>query len=172
MWDTIGATNWGRKTLLSDIFFKKPDKWFKIWFFLVNRANHKDNKQFKRGQSFTTYNEIAHYTGATKNQIDQFMRWSKKEAMLTTQKSTRGMIVSLLTYDKYQTLDNYKNGKETIKKRYTNDTINKNDKNVKNNKSFIFKDGTKGFKDKWTGKWKEVDTFKLLGEPYLKELKD
>jgi len=132
-----GATIWSRKTLESDIFFWKPDKWFKIWFFLVNRVNHSDNKQFKRGSCFTTYSEISQYTKATKNQIDSFIQWSKEQSMLTTQKTTRGMVVFLLNYNKYQTLENYKTDTKTETKpkhnRNTTDTINKNDKNEKNN---------------------------------------
>lgn len=134
-----GATIWARKTINSDIFYWKPDKWFKIWFYLVNRVNHKRNKQFERGSCFTTYREISDITKATKNQIDQFMRWTKKNEMLTTQKTTQGMILNIINYDIYQDFNNYKNDTEnetqTKHKRNTNDTINNNDKNDKNDKN-------------------------------------
>ena len=136
--ELIGATIWGRKTLESDVFFWKPDKWFKIWFFLVTRVNHNDNKQFKKGECFTTYSEISQYTKASKDQIDKFMRWSKEQSMLTTQKTTRGMIVYLLNYEKYQDFDNYKSDtKSELKakqKRNRSDTINNNDNNDNKNK--------------------------------------
>jgi len=135
MWDLIGATNWARATLESDIFFKKPDKWFKIWFFIITRVNHKKNKQFDRGECLTSYLEINSYTGATKNQIDHFIRWSKKEGMLATRKATRGFMVNVLKYNKYQSLSNYKcDTKSDLKakqKRNKSDTIKKNDKNDK-----------------------------------------
>lgn len=62
--------------------------------------------------------------------------------MLTTQKTTRGIIITICNYDFYQNLKNYKNDTEnesgTTQERHRNDTINKNDKNVKNeNKIYI-----------------------------------
>lgn len=133
-----GATIWARKTIDSEVFKQKPAQWFKIWFFLVNKVNHKDNGKFKRGEAFTNYAEIMTETNGTKHQVDQFIRWGKKEHMLTTRKTTRGMYVKVLNYNRYQTLDNYKNDKphelKTKQKRNENDTIHKNDKNVKNDK--------------------------------------
>jgi len=136
MWDSIGSTVWARQTLLSDVFMLKPDKWFKIWFFLVNRVNHKDNKQFKRGSCFTTYSQIMEYTRASRDQVDKFMRWSKSCQMLTTRKTTRGMIVSLLKYAEYQdaikSKSDTKSDLKAKQKRNRSDTINKNVKNEKN----------------------------------------
>lgn len=131
-----GATIWARQTIDSDIFFWRPDKWFKIWFFIVNKVNHTDTKLFRRGSNLTTYDEISHYTKTTKNQIDHFIRYAKKEQMLATQKTTRGMVVSVLKYDFFQDLNNYKSDTESElqakHKRNTSDTINKNDNNDKN----------------------------------------
>ena len=53
-----GATLWARQTIDSDIFYNKPDKWFKIWFYLINEVNHKDNKLFPRGSCFMKYDWI------------------------------------------------------------------------------------------------------------------
>lgn len=132
-----GATIWARQTIDSEVFYWRPDKWFKIWFFIVNKVNHKDTKLFKRGTNFMTYEEISRYTKATRDQIDGFMRFSKKNKMLTTQKTTRGMVVEVSKYDYFQRLSNYENDTEnetkTKHKRNTNDTINKNDKNDKYN---------------------------------------
>jgi len=134
-----GATIWARQTIQSDIFTNKPDKWFKIWFYLVNRMHFSDNEKLQRGQRFLKYEWISEVTKATKNQIDMFMRWAKKNQMLTTQKTTRGMVVTILNYNYYQTLDNYKTETETDlktkQKRNRNDTILKNDKYVKNEKN-------------------------------------
>lgn len=140
-----GATIWLRKTIESDVFYWKPDKWFKIWFFLINKVNHQDTKLFKRGSNFTTYQEISLYTKATRHQIDQFIRWAKKEQMLTTQKTTRGMIVFIDKYEECQDYIKTKNDTEhetkTKHKRNINDTINnnvKNDNNEKNEKKGLF----------------------------------
>lgn len=108
-----GATLWARKTLESQIFLEKPAEWFKIFFCLVQLANHKQNGRFKRGEVLISYAEIAHWTNATKNQIDSFIRWAKEQRMCSTRKTTRGMYVSLLTYDKYQTVKNFKTDTQT-----------------------------------------------------------
>lgn len=128
-----GFTMWARQTVDSDIFYSKPDKWFKVWFFLVNHVNHTDNKHFQRGTNFVSYSGIQEKTGATKAQIDMFMRWSKKCGMLTTRKTTRGIIITVSKYGVFQDSDKYKNDTKnemkTTQKRHRNDTINKNDNN-------------------------------------------
>lgn len=130
-----GATIWLRQTIESAIFFSKPDKWFKIWFFLINKVNHKDTKLFKRGTNFTTYEEIGRFTGANKNVTDHFIRWAKKEQMLATRKTTRGMVINVLRYNEYQDSIKRKSDTESElkakQKRNRSDTINKNDKNDK-----------------------------------------
>ena len=137
-----GATLWARQTIDSEIFYNKPDVWFKIWFYLVNQVNHKDDKRFKRGTCFLKYEWIMNKTGATKNQVKHCIEFLKKDKMLATQKATRGFVIKVNRYNDYQTLDNYKKPREKESKRNTegtqkehrSHTINKNDKNVKNDK--------------------------------------
>jgi len=107
-----GATLWARQTIDSDIFCNKPDKWFKIWFYLVSKANHKDDKQFKRGSCFMKYEWIMEKTKATKNEVDHCIRWLKSAKMIETQKASRGFIVKVLNYDKFQRLEHYKGDSE------------------------------------------------------------
>ena len=132
----VGATQWARATLESDVFFWKPDKWFKIWFFLIQTAFYKDGKQLNRGQCLLTMKEISDGTKATRDQVDSFLRWSREQSMLTTRKTTRGMVITLLNYAKYQTLGNYKTDRPTdsrpTENRQRTDTIEKNVKNGKN----------------------------------------
>lgn len=130
-----GATIWSRSTLDSEIFFYKPDKWFKIWFYLINVVNHKDNKLFKRGENLVTYKDIVLATKASRNQIESFISWAKsgEHPMLSTRKTTRGMVIKLLNYELYQNLENYKTDRKTDtepnRNRLETDTINKNEKN-------------------------------------------
>jgi len=102
-----GATLWARQTVDSDIFYNKPDKWFKIWFYIVNRVSWQDTKNYKRGELFLKYEWLSENTKATKSQIDHFIRWAKKSKMLATRKATHGMIIEVINYSYYQTLDNY-----------------------------------------------------------------
>lgn len=98
-----------------------------------------DNGKFKRAKAFVKYEWITEGTGATKAQIDHFIRWAKEAQMLATEKATRGMFINVLKYEYYQNLDNYKSDTESdleaTQKRHRSDTINKNDKNVKNEKN-------------------------------------
>ena len=154
-----GATLWARQTIDSDVFYNKPDVWFKIWFYLVNQVNHKDDKRFKRGTCFLKYDWIMDKTGATKNQVKHCIEYLKKDKMLATQKATRGFIVKVNKYNDFQTLDNYKKPQEKESKRNTegtqkehrSHTINKNDKNDKNEikkeKGIFFKKAWKDFKE-------------------------
>ena len=127
-----GATIWARQTINSDIFRHKPDKWFKIWFYIINKVNHQDNKFFKRGSNFITYEEITQFTGATKYQIKGFFRNSRDTHMLTTQKTTRGMIINVVKYGYFQDFNNYKATRKTTSKPHRSHTINNNGNNDNN----------------------------------------
>jgi hypothetical protein len=134
-----GATVWARQTIDSEIFFYKPDKWFKMWFFVVNKVNYRDTKLFKRGSNLITYQEIMNYSKATKGQVDKFIRFIKKNEMASTRKTTRGMVLTVLNYDKYQGLENYRvDTQDDLRSkpgRNGVDTINNNDNNINNIKT-------------------------------------
>lgn len=137
-----GATVWARQTTESEIFFYKPDKWFKIWFYIVNKVNHKDNKLFRRGEGLITYKEITRATKASKPQVHKCIKYLEKDNMLESRRTTRGMIRIVLNYAYYQDLRNYKDNLKTT----TGTTdgqladnsgvlpIDKNGKNEKNEK--------------------------------------
>jgi len=103
-----GYTVWARQTLNSEIFFYKPDKWFKIWFYLVNRVNHKDNKLFKRGEGLISYNEIMKATKSSKRVVERCVTWLEAETMLVRVRTTRGRKSFIVNYDKFQVQNNYK----------------------------------------------------------------
>lgn len=128
-----GYTLWARQAIESEIFTDKPSEWFKIWFYIINRVNHADNGKFKRGQCFLKYDWIAIATATSGNQIKHCLEYLKKATMITTQKATRGMIVTVCNYDIYQNSDNYKSHTESqlkgIQKPHRSHTINNNDKN-------------------------------------------
>lgn len=131
-----GFTIWARQTIDSDIFFSKPDKWFKIWFFLVNKAGYKPGKKWGRGECHVTYSEIMQATKATKSEVDHCMRWLKSATMVATEKATRGMHILIKNYDIFQEASNYEATEKAtdtaIEKRQKSDTINKKEKNKRN----------------------------------------
>lgn len=126
-----GFTVWARQAYESKIFLDKPDHWFKVWFYIVSRVNYKNNGKFERGQGLFTYDELVSILTPKKSRsvIDRIMRWLRTDDMLTTRKTTRGFIITVLNYDKYQNLSNYlddsKNQIQTIGRRQTDDTIHK-----------------------------------------------
>ncbi len=138
-----GATLWARQTLDSEIFVMKPAIYFKIWFYIVNQANYEDTKLFKRGELFTKYDYIKQETGASVNQIDQFMRWAKSVKQITTRKTTRGLVIFVLNYDKYQDMGFYYTKQNT--KQITKQTRNINDTipNKEINKEYITAEAVK-----------------------------
>jgi len=137
-----GATLWARQTIESEIFYDKPDKWFKIWFYLVNRVSHKDTKKYKRGETFIFYDWICDDVKATKDQVKKCIGWLKGCGMVSTRRSTRGVWLKVCKYSYFQTIDNYyykvKAPHKALEKhqRSTREAprYNKNDKNDKNDK--------------------------------------
>lgn len=135
-----GATLWARKTIESDLFMWRSHVWFKIWFYIVNEVNHREIRHFQRGEGLITYLDIRRKTGASHNQVKHCIEYLKNARMIATRKTTRGMIVKVLNYDKYQSLENYKSHTKShtgrklkaIRKPFESHTINKNDKNDKN----------------------------------------
>ena len=98
---------WARETIRSDVFADKPHLWFKIWFFLVTRVNFTDGKRYERGTCFTNYQEIMAWSRATYSEVDHCLRWLKSARMIATQKATRGLVVKVIKYEEYQTLEKY-----------------------------------------------------------------
>lgn len=126
-----------RKIQQSDIW-RKPAEWLKVWIYLLQEVNHNDHKVFKRGTNFFNYQDIARSCLIRYPTVDNCLRWLKSTGQITTEKTTRGVIIKVLNYAKYQDSINYQNDKEngtksdliTKQKRNGTDTINKNDKNV------------------------------------------
>ena len=106
-----GAIQIARRITSSDIFLNKPDKWLKIWLYILTEVNHKENKNedgYRRGEKFFKSEWIQDKCKATPDQIKKCVAFLKVSTMISTKRSTRGMFVKVLNYDKYQTLDNYK----------------------------------------------------------------
>lgn len=138
-----------RKIQESDIAHAPPHV-REIWDWLIHNALHDDYGKLKRGQLRTTYQDIldglSWYVGYRKmrykkHNCEMAMKWLTKAGMITTAKTTRGMIVTVCNYDVYQNPKNYESHtnvdtKATMKLQGT-DTIYKNDNNVNNEDSGI-----------------------------------
>jgi len=139
-----------------------------IWDWILKEANHEDTKVCKRGQCIRSYKDIQEglrwYVGwrkctYSKNDCETAMKWLTKHTMIHTTKTTRGMAITVLNYDHYQTPENYtENYTENYKKHtrniQTRHTINNNEKNEKNIYINIYskekmKEWSLEFKDKY-----------------------
>lgn len=119
-----------------------------IWDWLIGKANHRDRKiqgtLIKRGQCLTTYNDILEglkwkigyrYDRYSKNHCETAMKWLTKHTMIHTAKTTRGIIVTIFNYDKYQNPKNYETYSETYTGSYNEHTVSRHDKQeLKNEK--------------------------------------
>ncbi len=150
-----GAFIISRSIYESEIWCKPPE-YLKIWLYLLGKANHKCRKYggyfCERGQYFCNYNELREqlkYKIGYRNNIyndsymKNLMKYLRDSLMVTTVKKPRGLLVTIINYDVYQTLDNYEktnektseetNGKPTVNQRPPSINKNyKNDKNLKN----------------------------------------
>ena len=125
-----------RKLIESEIW-NKPPLYVKVWLYLLIRAQHSDYKDLKRGQLWTSIDEIreacSYNVGfrkvtPTKKEvwsILEFLRNPKngnnlrnpyegtaKETMVETTKGTHGILVTICNYNVYQTPKNYEGNDE------------------------------------------------------------
>jgi len=154
-----GAFQLARQIFSSEIWLEKPATWGKIWIYILGKVNHKKKGKFNRGEGFFNLTEEKRQIGIdiSYNTIREAMRYFRKSEMIDTTKTTRGVIIKVLNYNKFQTLDNFQNTTkhktETQPKQNRNTMINKNDKNVKNNKNTRLDKPTKRKSFKYPKEW-------------------
>lgn len=137
-----------RKLRDSEIWHAKPAWWLKVWVYILMEVNHKTNPQFARGTNFFSYQDIYYkcrlsQEGVKQRAISNLVHYLKKATMIRTRKTTRGLVITVCNYEKYQNPIAYTKDTENDtekdnrmkQKRHRNDTINNkgnNGKNVKN----------------------------------------
>jgi hypothetical protein len=146
-----------------------------IWDWILMKAVFSDGDNLKRGQVLASYDDIrdalSWNIGYRKQRYSKWdcekaMKWLTKEQMITTTKTTRGLIITICKYDYYQNPKNYESHTESHKKTTTKpqctDTIVNEVKEVKEDAPSSVKAAIdyfsqavqtkKGFKPKITGK--------------------
>lgn len=140
------------RVIMESEISKAPPHVREIFDWLILNANHKDVRVsgtvIKRGQRMTSYHEICEALAwnigfikkrYSKDKCDRAMQWLRQKQMITTLKTTRGIIVTISNYDKYQNPANYErpleSDNETTMKRQSADTINKKPNNGNNDKN-------------------------------------
>lgn len=124
-----------RKTMESEIWMKPPE-WFKIWVFILLRASYEDGL-FPRGTNFINWEMVkSSIPHITKSQYNKCINYLKRGNQITTRKTTRGNVITVVNYGKYQSMKNYggtqkdtqegkskANGRHTISKELKNERI-------------------------------------------------
>jgi len=110
-----GFVLFAKKTLESGLMRMNPLT-FKLFAWMLLRASYTDGEKLKRGQLFTTIEEmreVGSYMAGyrkikpSKRKVRTSYETLTKSTMIDTTKSTRGLIITVLNYDKYQSVSNY-----------------------------------------------------------------
>ena len=92
-----------------------------IWDWILMKAFYEDGSVLKRGQLLTSYEQIIqglHWMvgyrkmAYTRSHVETAMKAITKAGMITTTKTTRGMIITVCNYDVYQDPKKYENHSE------------------------------------------------------------
>lgn len=138
-----------RSIFKSEVWYLDSD-YAKVLIILIGEAAHSDQQRkwgysLQRGQCFLTYADLAEQIGYRRrrgaiSRVKRIMTYLRKSGTISTKKKPRGVLVTLLHYEKYQNPANYNRAKERTSKsseaepRANQDrpSINNNEKNGKN----------------------------------------
>lgn len=105
------------RNIIHSEIFRKPPHYFKLWIWMLSKAFWKDGSMVKRGQLLTTIAEMQdvglHRSGGrqqgrfTEDQVRSCYQYLKKKGAITTHKTTRGLIITIVNFEKYQTPGSY-----------------------------------------------------------------
>lgn len=100
------------RRLIESEIWRKPPAYLKIWIYILYQVNFKNTKNFPRGTGFFNFRQ-EQIPGVTLNQVYEFLRWAKTlnptdlTTQITTQKTTRGVVLKVNNYNYYQDIENY-----------------------------------------------------------------
>lgn len=110
--------------MLDSAIMDMPAHYLKLWMWMLNNASWKDGTQIKKGQLLTSIAAMqkagGHSVGyrrvdLTKDQVRSCYEALTKQQMIATTKTTRGMIITICNYSKFQTVENYEAHNEALK---------------------------------------------------------
>jgi hypothetical protein len=110
-----------------------PPLYLKLWIWMLGKANrNRKSKNLKIGQFFTTIAEMQEAMSwkvgyrkrkATIAEIRKSYEAFTKSTMISTTKSTRGMLITVLNYEYYQNPKHYEEHNEEHDEGYTKSTV-------------------------------------------------
>ena len=124
-----------RKTIDSELM-NKPSLYLKLFVWMLLKANFQDRDKLKRGMLVTSISEMqeamSYFVGyrkhtPSKDEIRSAYEAFAKATMITTAKTTRGMIITICNYEFYQNPENYEAHSEAHNEKPTKPTITPHD---------------------------------------------
>ena len=96
--------------------------YLKFWVFLLMEVNHSDNEiiiegdkyVIKRGSTYTSLRLLSDNLKMSRSKCKRILDFLKSETMIETQKKHRGTIITVVSYDKFQSSETQS---ETLMKR-------------------------------------------------------
>lgn len=125
------ANNWAfilSRSIYDSEIWSKPSDWLKIWIYLLWSVNFVENNLFKRWEDLFKYETIARANGVSYKTVEKCMKYLRERNQIGITRTSRGAIISIKNYDKYQDLSNYGESKENqkrIKRESSSDSISK-----------------------------------------------
>lgn len=139
--NNIGAFHIARNIFENELW-NKPSWWLKVWIYILWNVNYDNTEKMNKWCNFFSWEKIFYECNLSKEGIKvksifNVIEWLVSKEKITTQKTTRWMLITVLNYAKYQDLINYKNDTEKANSRTTqrqvNDTIKEEVKNKEEN---------------------------------------
>lgn len=106
-----------------------PGHYMKLWIWMLSKASYSDGIHLKRGQLLTSIAEMQEVGGymvgfrkrvLTKGEVRSAYEALTKNTMISTTKTTRGMIITILNYTLYQDFKSYEEHSEQHDEHATN----------------------------------------------------
>lgn len=105
------TNNWAfqiSRSIYDSEIWMKPPEWLKVWIYLLWRVNFEDNNLFKRWENLFNYQVIALECWVSYNVVNKCINFLKLAKQVSTQKTTRGVVLAINNYEQYQNLSNYR----------------------------------------------------------------
>jgi hypothetical protein len=129
------------RKLLDSGLMDKPPLYIKLWLWMLSKAFWKDGETLMRGQFITSieamrdamiyqvgYRQMRPTRDEIRSPYEAFM----KATMITTTKTTRGMIITICNYDTYQDFKSYEAHSEAHDENTTKPTVTPHDREGSN----------------------------------------
>ena len=140
-----------RKIIESEIR-DKPSDWLKIWIYILWDVFYQDWKKFKTWENFFNYEIVSKQCGVSYRTVQNCLKWLQKVWQVVSQKQSRGVIIKVKNYSKYQS-DGITDGNTSGKSDGNTDvitggnSIRKENKNTKKTNNIIKPTKIKIFED-------------------------